>query len=131
MSAGRLLLNIVECDTVGTYYYCVNDTLLLRKEGNRSLLAPPAFLWGQFIGMLGFETFGTCTDLAGLDLSYSYSYGMYECTDNEAIMSYYDSENCTGDAAESIEVSNSTCSNFNTTSRCITEGEGTKRRRYR
>lgn len=98
---------------------------------NKPIDSSPAFLWCQYLGRIGYETFGTCINLAGQDLAYSY--GMYECTDSVAIMNYYDSETCTGDVTESVEISNSTCSDgdtFSSNSRCITEGEGASRRKY-
>lgn len=85
------------------------------------LLSFGAFNW---LGSIGFEAFGTCTARTGQHLNYSY--GMYECTDNQATASYYDSETCDGDAGESTEISNSTCNGDSgrVTTRCIDEGEG-------
>ena len=48
---------------------------------------------------------------------------MYECTDNAATLSYYESDSCSGDALASSEVFNNTCINGEI-QRCTAEGEG-------
>lgn len=77
------------------------------------------------IGQTGVEAFGACTDMTGLGTGYSSS--MFECVDDEAMLTYFESGNCSsGDADLSGEISDNTCHDNGQITRCTTEGKGPK-----
>lgn len=98
-------------------YSCCS--LIMHTKSHGAIASSLAFRCPGITGAL--DAFDDCTNLTSLGQTYKSS--MYECTDNAATLSYYESDSCSGDVLVSSEVSNNTCINGQI-DRCTSEGEG-------